>query len=168
MTLLPARIVRLPLALLAVALAMVLTVPGATAQVDRDDVIHFDRGTVEIEASSGNTYAFDVELAIRTDQMTRGLMWRESMPMDEGMLFIFRDEAPRAFWMYNTLIPLDMIFIAGDGRIVNIVENAEPLTRTPRQSTGPARAVLELNGGVTRLLGIRAGDLVLHEAFGTR
>jgi len=90
----------------------------------------------------------------------RGLMYRSSMPEDHGMLFIFPDEVERSFWMKNTLIPLDMLFIASDGRIVGIAADATPLTTTARSVGQPSRYVLETNGGWAARHGVRAGDRV--------
>ena len=94
------------------------------------------------------------------DEHTRGLMFRKVLKPDFGMVFIFPDEAKRAFWMRNTLIPLDMLFVRADGTIDSIVENAEPLTLTPRPSAGPAKYVVELNGGDAKAHGFAAGQHV--------
>ena len=87
-------------------------------------------------------------------------MYRSSMPEDHGMLFIFPDEVERSFWMKNTLIPLDMLFIASDGRIVGISADATPLTTAARSVGQPSRYVLETNGGWAARHGVRAGDRV--------
>lgn len=93
-------------------------------------------------------------------------MYREHLDPNAGMLFVFDDTAPRTFWMKNTLIPLDMLFIAADGHIVDIHERAIPLSEDIIPSQVPARAVLELNGGTVTRLGIRVGDLVRCKSFG--
>ena len=90
-------------------------------------------------------------------------MFRESLAPDGGMLFVFDEVRPAAFWMKNTLIPLDMLFIGADGRIVNIAEQTTPLSTESRPSAAPVRAVLEINGGLSRMLGIAPGDHVIHE-----
>ena len=87
-------------------------------------------------------------------------MYRRFMPADRGMLFEFEREAPVAFWMKNTYIPLDMIFIARDGSVTRIAANAEPLSEAIIPSGGPCVAVLELNGGVAARIGLRVGDKV--------
>ena len=115
--------------------------------------------TVETRAGERQ---FSVELALTPDEHAQGLMYRREMADDAGMLFIFDDNRPRHFWMRNTFIPLDIIFIQANGRIVNIVENAEPQTETLRSSKGAAVAVLEINGGLARKLGIRRGNVVKH------
>jgi uncharacterized membrane protein (UPF0127 family) len=103
---------------------------------------------------------FRVELAITPSEQERGLMFRKSMDADAGMLFVSENERPHVFWMKNTLIPLDMIFIGANRRIVGIVQNAEPQSLTGRQVDGPSQYVLEIGGGLSASLGIRAGQLV--------
>lgn len=118
-----------------------------------------------IETAAGPRYRFDVELATTPMQQARGLMYRESMAADAGMLFVFDQPRPASFWMKNTLISLDMLFIAADGRIVNIGERTVPLSTDSVPSDGPVRAVLEINGGLSAMLGIRPGDKVVHWAL---
>jgi uncharacterized membrane protein (UPF0127 family) len=110
--------------------------------------------------------AFRVELATTPDEMELGLMFRQSLAPDAGMLFVYRSEQQVAFWMKNTVIPLDMLFIAGDGRIRRIVERTIPLSTTPIPSVDEVRAVLELNGGTAARLGIKPGDVVQSPALG--
>jgi uncharacterized membrane protein (UPF0127 family) len=102
---------------------------------------------------------FRVEVARTGAEQQKGLMFRTAMGKDEGMLF--PESSPRrvAFWMRNTILPLDIVFIGADRRILNIV-NAIPYDETPLPSAGPAIAVLELNAGRTRALGIKVGDKV--------
>lgn len=125
----------------------------------------FDRSTLTIDTSVGER-KFDVELALTPEQHQRGLMFRKTMGAMEGMLFDNGTERPTAFWMANTLIPLDMLFIAGDGTIVRIHANAVPLSTDTIPSGAPVRGVLELNGGAARMLGIKPGDKVRHAIFG--
>ena len=87
------------------------------------------------------------------------------MPPDRGMLFEFPIEEPVAFWMKNTYIPLDMIFIRHDGTIVSVAANTEPLSETTIPSSGPVDGVLELNGGIAASIGLRPGDKVRHPFF---
>lgn len=108
-------------------------------------------------------HSFRVEVAQTAQQQARGLMYREAMGADEGMLFPRNPPSPAAFWMKNTVLPLDIIFIGPDGRISNIVANAQPYSLDPRQSVGVAAAVLELNGGRAAELDISAGDRVEWE-----
>ncbi|MEZ5825431.1 MAG: DUF192 domain-containing protein [Geminicoccaceae bacterium] len=118
-----------------------------------------------IETSS-TRHEFTVEIADTPARRAQGLMFREKMPIDHGMLFDFDKTGPVAMWMRNTLIPLDMLFINGDGTIHHIIVAAEPRTGTTRSSNGAVAAVLELNGHVSELLGIRPGDTIRHAMFG--
>ena len=119
-----------------------------------------------VEKADGSQHAFEVELALTAAQRSMGLMYRTELAPNDGMLFIFPEPAFQRFWMRNTYIPLDIIFVAEGGRIVNIVANAEPRTDTGRESTGRAKAVLELIGGRAAELGITAGDIVRHALLG--
>jgi hypothetical protein len=113
-----------------------------------------------IETSDGRSLGFSVELARTPEEQAQGLMNRPSLPLDGGMLFDFHVDRPVQMWMKNTLIPLDMIFIAGSGKIVGIAERTIPLSLTIISSPGPVRAVLEVNGGTAARLGLKAGDRV--------
>ena len=95
-------------------------------------------------------------------------MFRKELPEGQGMLFDFQRDQDVAMWMQNTYIPLDMIFIAGDGRIVNIAENTVPLSTRIVASARPVRAVLEVIGGTTRKLGIAPGDRGAYPIFKPR
>lgn len=143
-----------------VFLFQAVAVPAIAQQGER-----FDKSELWIETAPGRRFHFDVELAVTPAQQAQGLMHRQEMPPDAGMLFLFGTMAPRSFWMKNTLIPLDMLFLDSEGRIINIEQRTKPLDLSPRRSAGPAAAVLELNGGITQLLGIKAGDRVIHKAF---
>lgn len=103
---------------------------------------------------------FHVEIARTPDARARGLMFRTELAPDRGMLFLFENEEPLSFYMRNTLIPLDMIFIGADRRIVGIVHRAEPRTLTSRSVGKPSQYVLEINGGLAQKHGIRAGQRV--------
>jgi uncharacterized protein len=106
---------------------------------------------------------FRVELAIKPEEFQRGLMFRTELAQDAGMLFVSRAPQLHTFWMKNTLIPLDMIFIGGDRRVVGVVENAEPRTLTSRSVPAPSQYVLEIPGGVAARKGIHAGQQVLFQ-----
>jgi uncharacterized protein len=123
--------------------------------------------TVEIGSKTG-VHTFAVELALNDEQRARGLMFRRELPEGRGMLFDFHREQPITMWMQNTYIPLDMIFIRGDGRILSIAENTEPLSTRVISSGGPVRAVLEVIAGTAKKLGIRPGDRVSHSIFRSR
>jgi len=106
-------------------------------------------------------HVFQVELALTRDEQVMGLMFRESMPADQGMLFVFGSEAPRSFWMRNTRIPLDILYFDHDLALVSMVRNARPcaVQNCPGlPSEGPAQYVLELNAGKADELGLQKGD----------
>jgi uncharacterized membrane protein (UPF0127 family) len=120
--------------------------------------------SLEIVTSSG-THRFSVEVMRTDDQRARGLMHRRFMPEDRGMLFDFKREEPVAMWMKNTYLSLDMVFIDKSGKVVNIAENTEPLSERIIPSAGPVLAVLELNAGTARRIGLKPGDRLRHPLF---
>ena len=101
-----------------------------------------------------------VELARTEEETQRGLMYREKLAPDAGMLFLFTEEGPRTFWMKNTFIPLDIIFITHDRKVLGVAENCEPLTETGRRVPGRSQYVLEVVGGWARAHGVGAGTPV--------
>ena len=105
-------------------------------------------------------------MAVTPEQQMRGLMFRRALPEGQGMLFDFGQEQPTSFWMKNTYVSLDMIFIRGDGRILRIAENTVPLSEALVPSGGPVRAVLEVVAGTAKKFGIAPGDRVAHPIFG--
>jgi hypothetical protein len=129
-------------------------------------LVSFDKSTLTID-TAGGPQRFSIELALSPAQQEQGLMFRRSLAPDAGMLFVFPADQIMTFWMKNTLIPLDMVFIAADGHVVDAYERAVPLSETFDVSKVSARAVLELNGGTVARLGIKPGDLVRYAAFGT-
>ena len=150
---------RLLLSVLAsLILPLLGTVPGVRAA---------ELQPLEIASKSG-VHVFAVELASTPEEQAKGLMYRRQLPEGQGMLFDFHREQPTSFWMKNTYIPLDMIFIRGDGRILRIAENTVPLSEALVPSGGPVRAVLEVNAGTAKKLGIAPGDRVGHAIFGSR
>ena len=140
-----------------VAFALLAAAPARAAGVQ----------TLEIVSKTG-VHTFTVELAETDAEREKGLMFRKELPEGRGMLFDFHAEAPVGFWMQNTYIPLDMIFIRGDGRILRIAENTEPLSTKIVPSGGPVRAVLEVIGGTARKMGIAPGDRVASPIFKNR
>ena len=120
--------------------------------------------SLEIGTATGR-HVFQVEIANNDATRERGLMDRRFMAADHGMLFEFDREAPVSFWMKNTYIPLDMIFIAPSGVVTHIAANAEPLSERVIPSGGPSIAVLELNGGMAASIGLKVGDKVHHPFF---
>lgn len=119
--------------------------------------VAFERGEVRIE-TAGGVRLLQVELAETPEQRARGLMFRRSLAPDAGMLFLFPERERPTMWMANTWLPLDMLFVAADGRVVHVFPNAVPRSRLTISSPHPARMVLELAGGVARSLGIEPGD----------
>ena len=117
-----------------------------------------------IEASGGR-FEFQIELAKTPAERARGLMFRESLADDHGMLFDFGRPQPVTMWMRNTLIPLDILFIRSDGLISRIARDAQPLSDRIVESGGPVRAVLELRGGITAERDIEPGDRIIHPLF---
>jgi uncharacterized membrane protein (UPF0127 family) len=123
-----------------------------------------DRSVLEIASKTG-VHSFSVEVVDNDADRAKGLMFRKSLPEGTGMLFDFKTEQDVAFWMKNTYLPLDMIFIRADGRILRIAENAEPMSTKQIPSGGPVLAVLEVIAGTARKLGIAPGDRVAHPIF---
>jgi uncharacterized protein len=119
-----------------------------------------------IEVVSGDRrHIFMVEVMRNDNDRARGLMFRPSMPQDNGMLFDFERDQMVTMWMKNTYISLDMVFIFADGRIHRIESRTEPQSEKTISSGVPVRAVLELNANVASRLGLRAGDRILHPMF---
>jgi len=147
-------------------LGLALLVPIAACQPSPSTTVSLERSAAGLEqvpltntTAKGKTHRFTVEVASTPDEQAQGLMDRQSMAPDRGMIFPYEPAQPVAFWMKNTYIPLDMIFIAPGGRILRI-EQAVPLSLEPVGSGDAVEAVLELNGGRSAELGIVAGDRV--------
>jgi uncharacterized membrane protein (UPF0127 family) len=110
-------------------------------------------------------HAFTVELASTSDEQSIGLMHRNVLAADHGMLFYFEREQRMRFWMRNTFIPLDMIFVRANGEIAAIAENTTPHSDMPVGPPQPMQAVLELAGGTSARLGLKPGAIVHHQVF---
>ncbi|KSB91139.1 hypothetical protein AS593_05985 [Caulobacter vibrioides] len=108
---------------------------------------------------------FQVEIAATKAEQRKGLMFRKSLAPDRGMLFVYTKPQRAAFWMKNTLIPLDILYIGADGKILSMVRNARPHDETPLPSGGPVLGVLEIAGGRAGQLGVLPGDRVRHRIF---
>ena len=132
--------------------ALVALTPLSACSADNSLVVH----------SANGDHPFTVEIVDTPEGRARGLMFRQSLADDAGMLFDFKEERPVSFWMMNTFIPLDMIFIRADGTIANVHVNAVPHDSTGIPSDGPVQFVLEIPGGRSVELGIDAGDTVEH------
>ncbi|MGY6629353.1 MAG: DUF192 domain-containing protein [Oceanicaulis sp.] len=151
------------------AFAALLILTAACAHADPtapDAVVVFggpDR--VVVETAEGPV-ELTVEVAATDEARQRGLMHRESLDPDAGMLFDFQREQIVSIWMENTLIPLDILYIRRDGRIVKIIAHAQPMSRRQLLSDFPVLSVLEINAGRSAELGIAPGDIVRHALFG--
>ena len=156
----PARLLSMSLAVVASALvAAWLSASPATAQAALEKLV--------IVTAQGPR-SFDVEVMRTDEERARGLMQRRYMPEDRGMLFDFKNPGPVMMWMKDTFIPLDMVFIRKDGSIARIAEMTEPHSTRTIPSGEDVLGVLEINGGVSAKLGIKAGDTVRHPLFGTK
>lgn len=148
---------RFPAALFSLALAATMLVqailPSHAAEL----------GEVTIETAEGRVHVFQVEIVTTPEEMALGLMFRRELAADAGMLFVYEEARETAFWMQNTFLPLDMLFINEDGSIRHIAERTVPLSTASVPSQGPVRAVLEINGGTSERLGISIGDRVRWE-----
>ena len=151
---------RRALLLLAAGIAASLPAFPAAAQLQR-----FSTSELTIVTATG-LHRFTVEVAETPAQMEQGLMFRRTMAPDAGMLFEYQEPTVATMWMRNTLIPLDMLFVDAQGRIVNIHERAVPQSLDVISAAAPVRAVIELNGGTAARLDIFPGDLVRHPFFG--
>ena len=156
----------------ALALALLLLLPACSPQAAEPSPtptpaapsVHPESGLevipLTITTTTGQVHRFRVEVARTPQQQAQGLMFRTAMGPDEGMLFPYAQPQILSFWMRNTVLSLDLIFIGPDGRIVNIAERAVPYSEESIRSDAPAVAVLELNGGRADELGIVAGSKV--------
>jgi hypothetical protein len=126
----------------------VIGLPLAALADDSHAMLHTKKGS----------YTFNIEVMDTEAGRERGLMYRKSLAPNAGMLFDFLTPQPVAFWMENTLIPLDMVFIARDGVVKTIAANAKPMDTTPIPSGGPVQFVLEIPGGRAAEIGLAPGD----------
>jgi uncharacterized protein len=138
--------------LVVLALALACTRGGPVAVVHRADA---------------TTVSVDLEVASTPAAMERGLMYRTSLPEGSGMLFVFPEDADHSFWMKNTLIPLDMVFIAPDGTVHRIESDTEPFSTALISSEGAVLGVVELNAGAAARIGLKRGDRVVYPGLGT-
>lgn len=151
------------------ALAALLILSAACAHADPTApdavVVYGGPDRVVIDTADGPVELI-VEVAASDDARQRGLMHRESLDADAGMLFDFQREQIVSIWMENTLIPLDILYVRADGRIAKIIAHAQPLSRRQLLSDFPVLSVLEINAGRSAELGIAPGDIVRHALFG--
>ena len=143
---------------MAAAAACGSTTSASEAPLERSPA-GLDQVPLTITASNGK-HRFTVEVARTPEEQAQGLMNRNSVPPDRGMIFPYDPPAQVSFWMKNTLVPLDMIFIGADGKIGRIAANTTPMSLDPVASIDPVSAVLEIAGGRAAELGIKQGDKV--------
>ena len=152
----------------AAAALLIMTIPllaacqpnGTTAGALERSPAGLEQVPLTITTTTGKKHRFTVEVARTEAQQAQGLMNRESLAPDRGMIFPYDPPVAASFWMKNTLIPLDLIFIRADGTIARIAENTVPLSLDPVPSLEPVVAVLEIPGGRSAELGVKAGDKV--------
>lgn len=156
--------------LMAAALLAVMLPVGAQAQqslYNPQPQSGLTETPLTIRTVTGTLHEFTVEIAETPRQQAIGMMFRREAPKDRGMLFPFEEERVASFWMKNTLVSLDLLFVAGNGEIMRIHRRAQPHSLAPLSSGVPVMAVLELAGGEADRRDIRAGDIVQHPFFGT-
>ena len=150
------------------AVAALLASPALLANVTHPEPLaNFPSAELTLDAH-GAQHRFHVYLATTEARRNQGLMFVKSLPVHAGMLFLFDQPRVESFWMKNCVIPLDLLFIASDGRIIRIAENAVPGSEATISSMGRVLGVLELAGGAAARLGIRPGDRVHYPAFEPR
>lgn len=142
------------LAAVAFALALIFAAPGRAEALQK----------LQIVTASG-AHDFQVELADTPAARSKGLMFRRAMPADRGMLFDFHQVTPVMMWMKNTYIPLDMVFVSREGVVTSVAADAVPMSEEIISSGQPVYAVVELNAGVAKKIGLAPGDEVRHPAF---
>ncbi|MDG1707259.1 MAG: DUF192 domain-containing protein [Emcibacteraceae bacterium] len=125
----------------------------------------FPTGELSVRTSE-NIHNFDIELALDDSHRQYGMMFRTSNPETNGMLFVYDNKKRISMWMKNTFISLDILFIDEVGKIIRIEQSAQPRSLSLIRSGGEAKAVLELNGGLTKKLNIVVGDEIIHSTFG--
>jgi hypothetical protein len=163
--------IRLISSFVAAFLALMISTACAIAQVTDptapDAVVEYGGPEPVVIDTATGPVTLTVELAETPEARQRGLMHRESMGADEGMLFNFQEERVVSIWMENTLIGLDIAYIRSDGTIAKIITGAQPMSRRQLYSDVPVLSVLEINSGRAAQLGIAPGDVVRHRWFGT-
>jgi uncharacterized membrane protein (UPF0127 family) len=145
----------LPVPSAVLAFFFMLSLPALAQQAPQ-----FDREPLIVETAAGHRFNFTVEIAATPDQRAYGLMFREKMAQDAGMLFDFGVTRRVTMWMENTILPLDMLFADARGTITHIKQDATPYSRDIIDSMGDVRYVVELNAGTVSRLGIRPGDRI--------
>lgn len=143
------------------------TPEGAPPNVTAKDLDRaFQRSSLQIATPDARLHDFNIWIADDDQHRARGLMFIKELKADDGMLFIYPEPHPVAMWMKNTYVPLDMLFVAADGKVLRVVANTKPLSLDTIESGGPALGVIELAAGTAARLKIVPGAQVMHPAFG--
>ena len=146
--------VKKPIRIIGLLLALVASVTACEAEPK-----------VTITTKDGRNVSFAVEIADTPSKREMGLQYRRDLAADRGMIFLFPAESQQSFWMKNTPLPLDMIFINRERKIVGIVEQTAPFSLDPRSVGAPSQYVLEINGGLAKRHAIKAGDAVRFDGI---
>jgi len=146
------------------AVSLGLAHPAST-QVTQIPAIDFGPLESLTIVSNDTSHVFSIEVADTQPELSRGMMYREDIPVNEGMLFEFGEEKVTSIWMKNTSVSLDVIFVRADGSILKIEHSAKPFSLRSMTSEAPVTAVLEIAGGQANVLGIRPGDILQHSYF---
>jgi uncharacterized protein len=157
---------RWALALCAVWAFTAATTAWAQQETSPEPLSAFPQSLLAIRTATGKVLNFKIWTADTPRRDAQGLMFVHEMDDHTGMLFLFPDDRRISMWMKNTYLPLDMLFVAADGRINTIVARTTPLSLDIISAPAPARAVLELKGGIAEQMGIKAGDVLVHPDFG--
>lgn len=152
--------------LISIAVAFTLFAGSAFAQTSKNDVVDFGEPKPLTIVTEDGTHDFLVEEAKTLDQQARGMMFRETMNANTGMIFEFAEPKVATIWMKNTSIPLDILFVRSNGKILKIEHSHQPYTLRSASSEAIVAAVVELKGGESKARGIRPGDTVRHPFFG--
>lgn len=148
-------------------LAACVYATGAWAQKSPPLDQVFPRSSLQIATPDARLHRFEIWIADDDARRARGLMFVKHLDANAGMLFVYPRTQPVAMWMKNTYVPLDMLFVGEDGRVLRVVENTQPLSLDTIASGVPVRAVIELNAGTAARLHIRPGAQVIHPTFPT-
>jgi uncharacterized membrane protein (UPF0127 family) len=143
-----------------IALAFLFLQHAVYAQTALEPLDHFPKAMLAVYTPDMRKHEFKIWIADTEARREQGLMFVKSLPADQGMLFIFDAPQRISMWMKNTLIPLDMVFIASDGRVESVTANTKPMSEKIISSKGMVQTVLELKGGVAAQRGIREGAVV--------
>ena len=149
-----------------ILIALLSFIPQSlSAQTAKGDKVDFGAPVPLTIVSKDGSHEFSVERAVSLDQQSRGMMFRETMGSDTGMIFEFEAPKVATIWMKNTAIPLDILFVRSNGKILKIEHMAQPYKLRSASSEAVVAAVLELQGGRAKELGIMPGDVIEHDFF---